>query len=323
MDTPSVKLLDLELAGGCNYACQMCPHGESPGREKEFKRLLPFDVFKKIVDDGAESGAEVVTLHGGGEPTLHKKFIDCIKYVKDKGLVCKTFTNGSRITPKLSEDMVSAGLDLIRFSVIGYDDSTYREWMRSDMFRRVRENAKYLVEISDSTEVHSNHLIMNAARVDDEVRKYRENWVDYTGTQAEIWLMHNWAGEYQGPYGRPAKEKRTCGRPFHPTLQVRAGGLSKQHGAVVACCMVLGNDSEAVLGHLDTQTIQEVLDGAPYRELRKAHQEGRFDDISYCKNCDQLYDVPESLVWTNIPGRQYNQSKSLHGVSDTALIHKE
>ena len=29
-----IKQLDMELAGGCNYACQMCP--QSFGREKEF-----------------------------------------------------------------------------------------------------------------------------------------------------------------------------------------------------------------------------------------------------------------------------------------------
>mgnify|MGYP001095544223 CR=1 FL=1 len=29
--------MDMELFGGCNYKCQMCPQGE-PGREKEFKK---------------------------------------------------------------------------------------------------------------------------------------------------------------------------------------------------------------------------------------------------------------------------------------------
>ena len=92
---------------------------------------------------------------------------------------------------------------------------------------------------------------------------------------------------------------------------MRAGGLDGHQGAVVACCMVLGNDKAATLGHLDTHTIEEVINGDKYEELRLAHTEGRFDDISYCKDCDQLYDVPESLVWTNIDNRVYNQSKIL------------
>ena len=37
----------------------------------------------------------------------------------------------------------------------------------------------------------------------------------------------------------------------------------------------------------------------------------RLDDIPYCKDCDQLYHVPESLVWTNMKNRKYKQSKVL------------
>ena len=108
-----------------------------------------------------------------------------------------------------------------------------------------------------------------------------------------------------------AGKQRTCGRPFSPLLQVRAGGLDGHKAAVVACCMVLGKDSEGVLGHLDTNTIEEVVGGALYEELRTAHREERFDDISYCKGCDQLLEVPEALVWCDIEGREYGQSKNL------------
>ena len=78
---------------------------------------------------------------------------------------------------------------------------------------------------------------------------------------------------------------------------------------MVACCFVLGQDSIAVLGHLDTQSIAEVVSGDKYNLLRLKHEREEFDDIPYCKNCDQLYDVPESLVWTNIPGKKYGQAK--------------
>ena len=314
----SIKLLDLELAGGCNYSCQMCPQSsDMGGREKDFKKLLKFPVFKKIVDDAVGAGVEVVTLHGGGEPTLNKRFIDCIKYVKDKGLICKTFANGKRVTKELADQIAESEIDLVRFSVIGYNNETYKTWMRDDSFELVRENAKYLVKVCDgtNTEVHSNHLVIDSNNVEYEVSQYIENWVNVTGTQSEVWLMHNWSGTYSGPYARHRDQRRTCGRPFHPTLQVRAGGIGKHNGAVVACCMVLGRDEEATLGHLDTQSIEEVLNDVPYTELRNAHKEGRFDDISYCKDCDQLYDVPESLVWTNIEGRKYNQSKGLHGIN--------
>ena len=104
-------------------------------------------------------------------------------------------------------------------------------------------------------------------------------------------------------------KRRSCSRPFSPLLQVRAGGLGGHTATVVSCCMVLGKDSKVVLGHLDDQTILEVVSGSHYVHLRDAHSEIRFDEISYCAKCDQLYDLPDSLVWINIEGREYGQSK--------------
>ena len=301
---PLIKLLNLELAGGCNYSCNMCP--QSTGRETNFKKILNFDLFKKIVDESISYGVEVVTLHGSGEPTLHKNFIDCIKYVKDKGLSCQTFTNGYYIDEKI----VDSGIDMIRFSVTGYDEHTYNIWMKSNAFYKVRDNAKWLVDAGINT--HSNHLILDNSNIEFEVEKYKE-WIDYTGTQAEIWKMHNWADQYN-PKDKRFGKKRSCGRPHHPTLEVRAGGLIGHSAAVVGCCMVLGKDSEAVLGHLDESTIEEIYNGPSYEELRKAHEEERFDDISYCKNCDQLYES-ESLVWANIKNRKQHQLKALSGTN--------
>ena len=57
----------------------------------------------------------------------------------------------------------------------------------------------------------------------------------------------------------------------------------------------LGKDGAAVLGHLDDQSIADVVSGDLWA-LRAAHRDGRFSDISYCKDCDQLYDLPESRV---------------------------
>ena len=85
--------MDMELFGGCNYKCQMCPQGK-PGREREFKKSLTWDNFVKIVDDAISHGVESISVHGGGEPTLHKRFIDCIKYIKDRGAKCTSISNG-------------------------------------------------------------------------------------------------------------------------------------------------------------------------------------------------------------------------------------
>lgn len=307
-----VHVLDMEINGGCNYKCQMCP--QSIGREKEFLKKLPLDVFEKVIDDAMQYGLKTVTLHGSGEPTLNKNFPEYVRLVKERGLNCISFTNAKRLTPKLSEGLIEAGIDILRLSCIGYDAPTYGKWMEGGDYDLVRENAKRFVKMAKGTltEMHINHLIIDKEEMEYECRKYRENWGMYTGAFSEIWLMHNWADSDKIDINYERRgEKRSCGRPSAPLLQVRAGGLGGHKAAVVACCMVLGQDSKGVMGHLDHSTIAEVVDSPAYRELRLAHKEGRFDDIEVCKNCDQLYDTPEALVWSDIPGREYQQSKNL------------
>ena len=60
-----LRQLDMELFGGCNYSCSMCPQGSEKGREPEFKKALSWLNFLKIVDEAEKHGVESISLHGG------------------------------------------------------------------------------------------------------------------------------------------------------------------------------------------------------------------------------------------------------------------
>lgn len=320
MPTPEhleIQQIALEIFGGCNYKCPMCPQAD--GRESDFLRKLPFELYAKIIDEGLSHGLKVVSLQGSGEPTLRSDMPRFVEYAKKKGLKCISLTNGFHLTSDLSRKLIEAGLDTLRISAVGYDRETYHRWMSKDAFERVRQQAIDFVrinkEIGGNTELTLYHLIIDPINTTHEIEMYRNNWIDYCGCPGEIWTMHNWGGQYEEiPYARKGGARRSCGRPAAPYLTVRAGGLNGQSAAVVPCCFVLGQDSKAVLGHLDKQSIAEVVAGKEYQALRERHLAGDFDAIDYCSKCDQLYDVPESLVWTNVPGKQYGQSKYMQSL---------
>ena len=297
----------LEVAGGCNYTCQMCPQTD-PGRGKDWTRKMPLSQFEDILDQiTPKYGTPQINLEGSGEPTLAKDLDKYIAAVKKRGLKAYIYTNAFRLEGDFMKRVVDAGIDFIRCSVIGYNPEKYHQWMDADNFFKVRQNVielqDYIYSSNSSAEVSSYHLITDNSRVDYEVAEYNDNFISKTHTKAYIWKMHNWSGNYdpQGNSRNPINRK-TCGRPFGPELTVRAGGNGKT-GAVTPCCQTLGppNESKSVLGHFEDQSFEEIFWGDKYEELRKAHQEERFDDIEYCKNCDFLYDDPEVLVWSNDP----------------------
>jgi len=296
--------VNLELVGGCNYTCQMCP--QSTGRGKEWTKKLPFELFENILDQ--LDGNPLIGLHGSGEPTLIKDLPRYVEICKKRNYKVFINTNGFKLHGKFMEDVINAGIDWIRFSVVGYNSETYKDWMAVDNFNKIVENtietSEYIKIVNSHCKLLSYHLILDSNNIDYEIDQYRKNYIEKTGTHGYIWKMHNWSGNYQPLYLRDPAKRKTCGRPWAPDITIRAGGIDKLHGAVVPCCQTMGppNEAKSVLGHVETETIDEIWNGQLYQELRDAHSKGNFDSIDYCKDCDLLYQEDESLIWSNAPG---------------------
>lgn len=287
----SIDRAVIEINGGCNYTCQMCP--QTTGRGKEWLKKISLSDFERIVAECAEVGLNVVNLEGSGEPTLNSDLPEYIKIVRKYNAKPFIYTNGFNLQGDFMKRCVDAGLALARFSVIGYNREKYNQWMNRDAFDTILDNATKMKEYSTDCIVASYHLILDNNNVDYEVEQYRNNFIEVAGTYAEIWKMHNWSGVYDADYKRQGT-KRTCGRPFAPDLTVRAGNLT-----VAPCCQTLGRDAQANLGSLKDRTVAEVWNDTRYRWLRLMHAEEKFDEIPYCKDCDFLYEDNEVLVWKN------------------------
>ena len=54
-----LKRVLMEVFGGCNYTCQMCPQS-LPGRDTSFKRKLPLKNFEEILDKTTKSIEEFI-----------------------------------------------------------------------------------------------------------------------------------------------------------------------------------------------------------------------------------------------------------------------
>jgi MoaA/NifB/PqqE/SkfB family radical SAM enzyme len=263
---------------------------------------MSLEDFERAVAECAEAGLNVVNLEGSGEPTLNRNLPEYIAIVKRYGAKAFIYTNGYNLRGDLMKECVDAGLDLARFSIIGYNQAMYRKWMNRYAFDTVKQNAidmkNYIKERNSNCIVASYHLILDNDQEEYEVSEYRKNFIDVVGSHAEIWKMHNWSGVYDPAYKRRG-EKRTCGRPFSPDITIRAGGSNGTKLSVAPCCQVLGRDAEADLGSLENKSVEEVWNGDRYKWLRQMHAEKRFDEVSFCKDCDFLYEDNEVLIWKN------------------------
>ena len=80
--------LFVELTYRCNLKCVHCYNPKHPSAGE-----IDYELCKKAIDDAYELGCLRVTF-SGGESTLHSRFLDLVRYAKNKHMSVEIFTNG-------------------------------------------------------------------------------------------------------------------------------------------------------------------------------------------------------------------------------------
>lgn len=108
------------IINSCNCKCRMCSMWkQKPSAVKNYTELIDFMAKNKVL---------FLSLTGG-EPLLHPKIMDIIKYAKKKGFYVHVASNGTLLTLNKAKELKNAGLDLISFS-IDHHTSKVQDYIR-------------------------------------------------------------------------------------------------------------------------------------------------------------------------------------------------
>ena len=303
----------IEPTNRCNFNCIMCPrdtHDRAQG-------VMPFQFFKSIIDEISLMGAKHVVIQNFGEPFLDSGLEDKIHYCTQKELTTYIISNASRLHfPSKSEFAKSygsiskmeaaiyAGLTELRLSFYGTSPDTYNNVMKGGRFEETRNNIENLIKIRNRIgrmgisptrkietllpEISIYYLDLPENKNElNEFLKFTADLADYI----EVWKPHNYGLGRENVYRDiNADELTSCGRPDNGPLQINWQGI------VVPCCY--DYNQQIPLGNIALQTIEEVLTGEPYRELRRCHRQKTFKDVAYCNRCDQLREHSDAIIYT-------------------------
>ena len=108
--------------------------------------------FSKMINDAKGFGKKIKMIRfvGNGEPLLHKDIAEMCKIVSDSNISEKIeiITNGSLLTPELSDKLVASGLTQIRISLQGLTEDDYKKMAEYDIdYNKFLDNLKYLFGI--------------------------------------------------------------------------------------------------------------------------------------------------------------------------------
>ncbi|HEX8962539.1 MAG TPA: radical SAM protein [Rhodocyclaceae bacterium] len=141
---PLPRFVQIEPVGECNLRCRMCPiEHRRDGRPWGPPAFMDFAVFKRLVD--GFPGMEELQLQGLGEPMMHPRFFDMVRYAAGRGARVSTNSNLTLLTPKRAQLCVDSGLAALHASIDGATAVTYEFIRRGASFAKVLRNLDRLV----------------------------------------------------------------------------------------------------------------------------------------------------------------------------------
>jgi sulfatase maturation enzyme AslB (radical SAM superfamily) len=295
----------IENTNLCNGACTVCPR-EQLTRQKV---TMGNDHFALLANQAKDLGAEIISIFGYGEPLLDSYLPAKVKHCSDQGLETFVTTNASLLDFEMAATLLWAGLDRIRISVHGIIARSYNTVHRKLNFKEVMKNIHRFKKLRDKhrpgCQIEITVLPMHAEHHLD-IRAFWAGIAD----ELEIWKPHNWA--YGRSYRKGDRKKPTCGRPWNGPVQINSDGN------MMVCCFDF--DGRMTVGNTYENTIEEILKGEAFEEIRGRHRIGNFEGVP-CETCDQLHEPEKSpLIYSSIDdgtGKSYagktNLKEKNHG----------
>jgi MoaA/NifB/PqqE/SkfB family radical SAM enzyme len=263
------EIVQIESTNICNAKCVFCPRDDMHRRQG----IMSVELFRKIVDECVTLGITHVRMHNYGEAFMDRKLVEKVKYAKERGIKeVGMISNGSLITDHVARGMIDAGLDAINISVDASGKEVFESTRVGLKYDKVIANIERLVRLRGESGKRRPKLILSFVRQNNSAdeQAFIEHW-RAIADKIHITDLHNWAGTLN----TESDVNYPCYRPWLTFTVLWDGRVS-------LCCADF--DGKTILGDLNTQSIAEIWNADPYRDVRRQHLESGGPDI--CRACD-------------------------------------
>jgi radical SAM protein with 4Fe4S-binding SPASM domain len=106
--------------------------------------FMPFESFTQLLDQFGP--LQELHLQGLGEPLMHPRFFDMVRYATEKGIRVSTNSNLTLLTAQRAERCVTSGLEWLHISLDGATPETDERIRVRSRFERVLRNLELLMQ---------------------------------------------------------------------------------------------------------------------------------------------------------------------------------
>ncbi len=287
--------ISFEPTTSCNLRCPECPSGL-----RSFTRptgMLEGDLFRRTIDELSDTLLYLI-FYFQGEPYLHPKFLELVKYASQKGIYTATSTNAHYLTDAAARRTVESGLDRLIVSIDGTTQDVYQQYRVGGNLEKVLDGTRNILKWKRELKSKTPHVVFqflvvrpNEHQIEDVKRLAKEMGVDEVGLKtAQIYDYEHgdpliptiekysrYAQQTDGTYKIKNGLDGHCWKMWHSCVIT-------WDGKVVPCCF--DKDAHYRLGDVSETSFKELWQSDAYRQFRQSLIRSR-SEIEMCKNCTE------------------------------------
>jgi len=288
-------LVNLEPTNHCNLRCPMCP--VSVNYPTVERGLMEMSLFERIVGEIAPFRPEVA-LNLGGESALHPELVRMVRELKRAGMYVFLDTNATRLTPRISEGLLDAGIDKLVFCLDGDTPETYEAMRARGHFAETVENIRHFLRLRREGNRRTTYTVIkniryydpdseaafpkSFARLFDDCPpdEYRFTWADY------------WPGSHRHQVREQYKVQPFSDDDYIPCINLWKKLPISWDGMVYICCLDLNRTSP--VGSVQEMGVLGAWNAPAMKEFRRRHAGRGQARLPLCRNCNQIRRRPEN-----------------------------
>jgi len=285
--------LDIGITNICNLKCTFCARTVLV-EKNEFREPahMDFSLYKKIINEASRLGTYSINLNLLNEPLTNPDLVKMIKYAKDNGIVDVHFhSHGGLLTEKKSIELIDSGLDKLLISIDTPNKQKYEKLRVLSKFDSVIENLRKFKELRDGMKRLAPLIKCNFIEFPGISKAELKEDLDFGLTLSDCVGFQ----EYIDPtctigankkYAPDYRSKFVCQQPF-TRLAIA------EDGTVSPCC--LDHTFELTVGNVKNQSLEELWISEGMNQMRKKQKDGKFYEISRCRNCEMATNGDEGI----------------------------
>lgn len=270
--------VDIESTNACNLRCPFCAvtfKNWGPYR----RGYMEFDLFQNIIEEGVAKGFCSAKFSLRGEPMLHPKLAEMVKYAKDKGILDIYFnTNATLLDEDNINSLIDTGLDRISISFEGTTREVYESYRVGAKYEDVLSNVKALRRSRDRRglsypQIRAQTVLLPELK--DGFPQYVEFW---QGIADEVAYLDDRQETPEDDH-RGLVADWAC-----PFLWQRIAIL--WDGTLLPCLMHGVSDFSLMsLGNVKEVSIKEAWQSEQAAYYRELHKSGQAHQLEACDRC--------------------------------------